>query len=74
MAEVALHKDAKSCYAVIRGEVYNLTLWIAQHPGGDQAILSICGKDGTVAFVNQHGGRSRQEDALATFKIGVLAK
>jgi hypothetical protein len=36
--------------------------------------LIACGKDGTIAFVNQHDGRSRQEDALATFKIGVLAK
>ena len=72
MAEVAMHDDASSCYSVIRGNVYNLTSWISQHPGGSQQILKICGKDGTSAFVGQHGGMEQQEKALASFKIGVL--
>lgn len=74
MAEVATHKDATSCYTVIRGNVYDVTSWISQHPGGAEAILSLCGKDGTTAFVDQHGGRPRQENELATFQIGTLAQ
>ncbi len=74
MAQVATHKDAMSCYTVIRGNVYDLTSWISQHPGGEGAILGLCGKDGTTAFVDQHGGRPRQENELATFQIGALAQ
>jgi cytochrome b involved in lipid metabolism len=74
MAEVAAHKDSASCYTVIRGNVYDVTSWISQHPGGEGAILSLCGKDGTTTFVNQHGGRPQQEDALATFQIGTLTQ
>ncbi len=74
MAQVATHKDATSCYTVIRSNVYDVTSWISQHPGGKEAILGLCGKDGTAAFVDQHGGRPRQENELATFQIGTLAQ
>lgn len=74
LADVAAHKDGTSCWTAINGEVYDLTSWIAQHPGGEGAILSICGKDGSDAFNNQHGGQGKPEAALATFKIGGLLK
>jgi cytochrome b involved in lipid metabolism len=74
MADVAKHANATSCWTAIRGSVYNLTTWIGSHPGGKEAILSICGKDGTAAFVDQHGGSGQQESILATFKIGTLAQ
>lgn len=74
MANVAIHKDAASCWTVIDNFVYDLTAWISQHPGGERAILSICGKDGTAAFRGQHDNAKKQADILATFKIGALAQ
>src|SRR3989344_1519527 len=74
MATVALHASASSCWTVIRGEVYDLTEWISKHPGGADKIIQLCGIDGTAKFVGQHGGSEKQETALATFKIGVLAQ
>ena len=74
LVEMAKHSDRTSCYTAIRGFVYDLTSWINQHPGGEQGILSICGIDGTSAFVSQHGGMERQERELEAFKIGELAK
>ena len=74
MDEVALHNSAESCYTVIRGFVYDLTSWIGQHPGGTEAILGICGHDGTAAFEGQHGGELKEEKKLTTFEIGVLAE
>jgi cytochrome b involved in lipid metabolism len=74
LAEVAKHKDATSCYSAINGNVYDLTNWINQHPGGPDKILSICGSDGSAAFNNQHGDAKRQADILATFKIGTLTQ
>lgn len=72
LADVSMHPDAKSCWSVINGKVYNLTSWIGQHPGGEDAILSICGKDGSQAFNIQHGTSKKQADILATFFIGNL--
>lgn len=75
VAEVAKHGGDGDCYTIIEGSVYNLTSWVHQHPGGERAILSICGKDGTSAFENKHGGGSpREENMLATFKLGALVK
>ncbi len=74
MVEVALHADATSCYSVVNGAVYDLTNWITKHPGGQQAIKGLCGKDGTPAFTGKHGGQQKPETTLAGFKIGVLAQ
>ena len=73
LAEVSAHNSKASCWAVVNGNVYDLTSWISRHPGGEKAILSICGKDGSAEFNGQHGGESRPESMLATFKIGTLA-
>ena len=74
LAQVAVHKDASSCWSAVNGNVYDLSSWIAKHPGGEKAILSICGKDGSAAFNGQHEGQEKQADVLATFKIGALSE
>lgn len=72
MTIVSMHNSAQSCYSVIDKNVYDLTSWINKHPGGSAKILSICGKDATAVFANQHGGEQKPEQILAGFKIGVL--
>ncbi len=72
LAVVATHNSGASCWTTINGKVYDVTSWINQHPGGAQAILSLCGKDGSSAFNGQHGGQARPEQELATFYIGTL--
>ncbi len=74
LAQISTHRDASSCWTTINGGVYDVTTWINQHPGGPEAILSLCGKDGSDAFNGQHGGQARPASELATFKIGILAK
>lgn len=73
LSDVAKHSSASSCWAAINGNVYDLTHWINQHPGGSGAILSLCGTDGSAAFNAQHGGQGRPEQELANFYIGKLA-
>lgn len=70
LSQVATHTTASSCYSIIGGKVYDLTMWINMHPGGKQAILSICGIDGTARFMAQHHGAKKQMDILARFYIG----
>lgn len=74
MAEVAQHNNEVSCRSVINGNVYDLTSFVTQHPGGDRNILKICGIDGTMAFEGKHGGQNRPEKTLAGFMIGTLTK
>lgn len=74
MAQVAAHNTKASCYTAISGYVYDLTSFVSNHPGGQAAIASICGVDGTSAFSGQHGGQGRPANELAGLKIGVVAK
>lgn len=74
MAVVATHDTSSSCWTAINGSVYDVTSWISQHPGGSEAIISLCGIDGSSAFNDQHGGQRRPANELAGFKIGTLAK
>lgn len=74
MEQVADHTDGTSCWSAINGSVYDLTSWIPQHPGGSQAILQLCGTDGSEKFNGQHGGSPMQERILAGFKIGELSQ
>jgi cytochrome b involved in lipid metabolism len=72
MAEVSTHNNAQNCWTAIDGNVYNVTSWINQHPGGAQAIISLCGIDGSSAFNGQHGGQKRPASELQKFLIGKL--
>lgn len=72
MDEVATHNSATSCYTVMSGKVYDLTMWVAMHPGGKTAILSLCGVDGTERFNKKHGSDSKPNTTLDRFKIGTL--
>lgn len=70
---ISTHNSRSSCWSAINGEVYDLTSWIPNHPGGEQVILSICGRDGSNDFNGQHGGSRKIATILAGFKIGTLA-
>jgi len=73
LAQVQQHASASSCWTVVAGGVYDVTSWIAQHPGGTGPIIGLCGKDGTSAFAAQHGTVGRAVNELKQFKTGALA-
>ena len=73
MDDVKERSTSSACWSVIDGNVYDLTKWIPAHRGGPQAILFLCGKDGTSAFKAQHEGASTPMSALANYFIGPLA-
>ncbi|MDQ1246264.1 MAG: hypothetical protein QG597_632 [Actinomycetota bacterium] len=72
MSEVLTHNSDKDCWTVINGTVYDLSAWIAEHPGGSVPILSLCGTDGTTSFEAQHAGQAKPESQLAGFEIGTV--
>ncbi len=74
LATVASHNSKTSCWSAVNGSVYDLTSWIPNHPGGEGAILSLCGIDGSNDYNDQHGGSSKPARILGGFKLGALAK
>lgn len=72
LAQLSTHNSSSSCWSAINGDVYDLTTWIGQHPGGAAAIQRICGVDGTNAFNNQHEGSGKVARQLSQFYIGRL--
>jgi hypothetical protein len=74
MDTLAQHASRESCWTAINGNVYDLTSWVPKHPGGEQAILQLCGTDGSAKFNGQHGGDSAKESILAGFRVDVLAR
>lgn len=72
MADVAQHSTPADCWSAVNGNAYDLTSWIAQHPGGEQVIVQMCGVDGTDGFAAQHGGQGKPEQELASLLVGPI--
>jgi cytochrome b involved in lipid metabolism len=73
-SEIARHNTISDCWMIIGGKVYNVSDYATAHPGGEQAITSFCGKDGTSAFATKggkgapHSGAA--QDLLSSFYLG----
>ena len=73
LVAISSHSSSSSCWSAISGKVYDLTSFITKHPGGSQAILAICGKDGSELFDGQHGMDPRAKGLLPNFYLGYLS-
>jgi cytochrome b involved in lipid metabolism len=72
---VAKHNKASDCWTIVDGNVYNLTKFVAKHPGGRKRIIRMCGRDASAAFHGQHSSGSRASTVvLKRYKIGTLRK
>ena len=81
LEQVSEHNTRSDCWTVINGSVYDVTSFIARHPGEDN-ILSACGIDATSYFNGQQAGaqggsNDHREDRealseLSNLKIGEL--
>ena len=70
---VAMHASKDDCWTTVNGKVYDLTSAISSHPGGEGAISSICGIDGSSKFDNKHGENDKAKNWLDKLYIGDLA-
>jgi cytochrome b involved in lipid metabolism len=73
LEDIAVHNNVDSCWTAIKCNVYDLTDFITQHPGGERGVLKTCGKDGTQDFLGAHS-RWPAEKALDNYKIGTLSQ
>lgn len=72
-ATVAAHNQASDCWLVIKDQVYDVTTYVSQHPGGE-TILKGCGKEATQMFelVNKHRGQA--QNLLTQYLLGPIQK
>ncbi|KAH3666807.1 hypothetical protein OGAPHI_003256 [Ogataea philodendri] len=54
VAEYAKHTSPDDCWVAIRGQVYDMTEFLPNHPGGRAAILRVSGYDATEIFEQIH--------------------
>ncbi|KAH7345088.1 FMN-dependent dehydrogenase-domain-containing protein [Rhizoctonia solani] len=52
--EVQKHNTRDSCWVIINGEIYDVTGFLNDHPGGIGPILKVAGSDATRVFVPIH--------------------
>lgn len=66
--QVAAHNTASDCWIIVNTRVYNVTNFIAIHPGGADRILNQCGSDATKSFTTQGGEGQHSASAQAQLK------
>ncbi|EEQ98641.1 conserved hypothetical protein [Perkinsus marinus ATCC 50983] len=72
-AEVAAHNTEGDCWVIIGDDVYDVTEFLPDHPGGKKAILLFAGKDATEEFDMLHERRVIKKYAPKAH-LGKLAK
>ncbi|XP_074586672.1 uncharacterized protein LOC141842360 [Curcuma longa] len=72
-AEISLHASKKDCWLSIHGKVYDVTAFMEEHPGGEEAILNAAaaGGDASEAF-DEVGHSSTATSMLQSYLIGAV--
>ena len=68
--ELAKHNTKDDCWCAFKGYVYNMTPYLAIHPGGVKTIMACAGGDMTEAFNARHSYISA--NLISKIKIGKL--
>lgn len=71
LADVASHNTNKSTWIVIHNNVYDVTEFLNEHPGGEEVLIEQGGKDATEAFEDV-GHSSDARERMKKYKIGEL--
>ncbi|KAL1845244.1 hypothetical protein VTK73DRAFT_818 [Phialemonium thermophilum] len=73
-AEVAKHKDEKEgFYVIIDGNVYDVTNFLDEHPGGAKILKRVAGRDASKQFWKYHGGNVLEKYG-GKLKVGTVAE
>ncbi|KAI3823008.1 hypothetical protein L1987_10611 [Smallanthus sonchifolius] len=60
LADVSLHNNRKDCWVIINARVYDVTKFLNDHPGGDNVLLDVAGKNASEEFEEAgHGSAAR---------------
>ncbi|KAG0210803.1 fatty acid alpha-hydroxylase, partial [Mortierella sp. GBA30] len=72
--QVALHNTEESCWVVHDSKVFDVTSFVADHPGGEEYILNYAGQDITAVMKDEleHLHSESAYEVLTDFLIGTL--
>lgn len=71
LADVREKADAKKPWIVINDNVYDVTEFLNDHPGGEEVLLEQAGKDATEEFEDV-GHSSDAREIMQKYKVGEL--
>ncbi|XP_043524655.1 cytochrome b5-like isoform X4 [Frieseomelitta varia] len=69
--EVAKHNNAADLWIVYKDGVYDITKFLKEHPGGEEILLDLAGKDSTKCF-DDIGHSTEAIHLRETYKIGTV--
>ncbi|KAL9025018.1 MAG: hypothetical protein Q9196_006083 [Gyalolechia fulgens] len=72
LEQLAEHKTLQSLWIAVRGHVYDLTTFSADHPGGVDALEDCAGIDGTESY-DYAGHSDSNMEKLLQYRVGRLA-
>ncbi|XP_016990043.1 cytochrome b5 [Drosophila rhopaloa] len=72
-AEVAKHNTNKDTWLLIHNNIYDVTAFLNEHPGGEEVLIEQAGKDATESFEDV-GHSNDARDMMKKYKIGELVE
>lgn len=69
--QVAEHNTNKNTWLIIHNNVYDVTAFLNEHPGGEEVLIEQAGKEATENFEDV-GHSSDAREMMKKFKIGEL--
>ncbi|KAH9896325.1 FMN-dependent dehydrogenase-domain-containing protein [Xylariomycetidae sp. FL2044] len=72
LSEVGKHKTEDSCWMILHGNVYDITPFVPEHPGGRSILLENAGQDASEAFDAVHSTEILDEYLQPTQLLGRL--
>lgn len=69
LKDVASHKSANDAWMVIHGQVYDVTKYIHDHPGGAEVLVEAAGADASEAF-DSAGHSEDAFEIMAEYRVG----
>lgn len=70
--EVQQHKSKESCWVILYGNVYDVTSFLPDHPGGSKIILQLAGSDATEEYDPIHPPGTLEDSLPASAKLGTI--
>jgi len=71
--EVKKHKDNQSSWIIIHNNIFDVTQFLNEHPGGEEVLLEQAGRDGSEAFEDV-GHSSDARELMLKYKIGEIVE
>ncbi|EIW67529.1 hypothetical protein TREMEDRAFT_18995, partial [Tremella mesenterica DSM 1558] len=54
MDELKSHNKRDDAWSIFNGKVYNITPYLSFHPGGEEELMRVAGREGTKLFMLTH--------------------